>query len=233
MILLGLVLALLVAQPDLGQTMLVLGTWGVMFFMAGMPWLWIIALGAAGVGGAFAAYTMLPARRRPHRPLPDRRGRHVPGRHGPRGADPWRLVRASGRARARSSASSPTAMPTSSSRSPARSSASCSASSSCCIFAFIVLRGLTIALKEKDDFTRYAVAGLVIVFGFQSIINMARQSAADAGQGHDAAVHLLWRLVADRHRHLDGHGAGADAQAAGEAHADRASAVAAQAVPAE
>jgi cell division protein FtsW len=41
------------------------------------------------------------------------------------------------------------------------------------IFAFIVLRGLSIALREKDDFTRYAVAGLVIVFGLQSIINMA------------------------------------------------------------
>ena len=40
------------------------------------------------------------------------------------------------------------------------------------IFAFIVLRGLNTALKEHDDFTRYAVAGLVIVFGFQSIINM-------------------------------------------------------------
>src|SRR5690606_8584879 len=47
-ILLGLVIALLVAQPDFGQTMLVLGTWGVMFFMAGMPWLWIIGLGAVG-----------------------------------------------------------------------------------------------------------------------------------------------------------------------------------------
>jgi len=30
-----------------------------------------------------------------------------------------------------------------------------------------------IALRENDDFTRYSVAGLVIVFGFQSIINMA------------------------------------------------------------
>ena len=122
--------ALLVAQPDLGQTILVLGTWGVMFFMAGMPWLWIIALGAAGVGGAFAAYTSLPARGRPHRPLPDRRGRHVPGRHGPRGARSMAAGSASGRARARSSGSSPTAMPTSSSRWPARSSASCCASSS-------------------------------------------------------------------------------------------------------
>ena len=41
------------------------------------------------------------------------------------------------------------------------------------IFAFIVMRGLMIALKEHDDFTRYSVAGLVVVFGFQSIINMA------------------------------------------------------------
>ena len=40
------------------------------------------------------------------------------------------------------------------------------------LFAFIVLRGLNTALKEHDDFTRYAVSGLVAVFGFQSIINM-------------------------------------------------------------
>lgn len=60
MILLGLVLALLVAQPDLGQTMLVTGTWGVMFFMAGLPWLWIVVLGATGAAGLFAAYTVFP-----------------------------------------------------------------------------------------------------------------------------------------------------------------------------
>jgi len=59
-ILLGLVLSLLVAQPDLGQTTLVLGTWGVMFFMAGLPWLWIIALGVTGASGLFAAYTVFP-----------------------------------------------------------------------------------------------------------------------------------------------------------------------------
>jgi cell division protein FtsW len=40
------------------------------------------------------------------------------------------------------------------------------------IFAFIVLRGLNKALKEHDDFTRYAVGGLVTVFGLQSVINM-------------------------------------------------------------
>ena len=60
MILLGIVLALLVAQPDLGQTMLVLGTWGAMFFMAGMPWLWIVVIGGVGAFGAFGAYTVFP-----------------------------------------------------------------------------------------------------------------------------------------------------------------------------
>ena len=37
-ILFGIVAALLVAQPDLGQTILTTAVWGGMFFMAGMPW---------------------------------------------------------------------------------------------------------------------------------------------------------------------------------------------------
>jgi cell division protein FtsW len=40
------------------------------------------------------------------------------------------------------------------------------------LFAFVVLRGLSIALREHDDFNRYAIGGLVTMFGFQSIINM-------------------------------------------------------------
>jgi cell division protein FtsW len=40
------------------------------------------------------------------------------------------------------------------------------------LFAFIVLRGLRFALREQDEFTRLAVAGLVASFGFQSIINI-------------------------------------------------------------
>ena len=40
------------------------------------------------------------------------------------------------------------------------------------LFAFVVLRGLMIASRDTDDFSRYAIAGLVTVFGLQSIINM-------------------------------------------------------------
>src|SRR5690606_127637 len=40
------------------------------------------------------------------------------------------------------------------------------------LFAFVVLRGLSKAMQDKDDFSRYAVGGLVVLFGLQSIINM-------------------------------------------------------------
>jgi len=41
------------------------------------------------------------------------------------------------------------------------------------LFAFIVLRALTSAFKTEDAFTRFAVAGLAMLFGMQSAINMA------------------------------------------------------------
>src|SRR5690606_23360358 len=59
-LLFGIVAVLLVAQPDLGQTILTAAVWGGMFFMAGMPWLWIILLGGIGVGCRLTAYTLLP-----------------------------------------------------------------------------------------------------------------------------------------------------------------------------
>ena len=41
------------------------------------------------------------------------------------------------------------------------------------IFAFVVLRGLVLASKNEDPFCRFATAGLVMLFGVQSAINMA------------------------------------------------------------
>jgi cell division protein FtsW len=41
------------------------------------------------------------------------------------------------------------------------------------IFAFIVLRGLLMASRSEDPFCRFAAAGLVMLFGIQSAINMA------------------------------------------------------------
>ena len=41
------------------------------------------------------------------------------------------------------------------------------------LFAFIVLRALQHAMRNEDPFTRFAAAGLAILFGLQSAINMA------------------------------------------------------------
>lgn len=51
---------ILVAQPDIGQTMLVTAVWGTLFFVAGMSWLWIAVLGSAAIGGLIMAYFFIP-----------------------------------------------------------------------------------------------------------------------------------------------------------------------------
>ena len=52
--------ALLVAQPDFGQTMLICLTWGGLFFISGMSWMWILVFAGAGAGGILSAYTLVP-----------------------------------------------------------------------------------------------------------------------------------------------------------------------------
>jgi cell division protein FtsW len=53
------VVALLVMQPDFGQTMLVSLVWGALFYMAGMRFIWVMGLaGAAGLGLTAAFFTV-------------------------------------------------------------------------------------------------------------------------------------------------------------------------------
>lgn len=55
-LLLVIVVSLLVAQPDFGQTALVGAAWGMVFFMAGLSWSWIFALAGLGIAGGVIAY---------------------------------------------------------------------------------------------------------------------------------------------------------------------------------
>jgi cell division protein FtsW len=41
------------------------------------------------------------------------------------------------------------------------------------IFAFVVFRGLSLASRNADPFCRFAAAGLILLFGIQSCINLA------------------------------------------------------------
>ena len=171
MILLGLVLALLVAQPDLGQTMLVTGTWGVMFFMAGLSWLWIVVLGAAGVGGIFAAYSVFP-----HVAL--RIDKFLTGEGDTFQVDMGKeaLINGGWFGLGPGEGTIKRVIPDSHADFVFAVAGEEYGLIMCffimAIFAFIVLRGLNTALKEHDDFTRYAIGGLVTVFGLQSMINM-------------------------------------------------------------
>ena len=94
LVLLLMLVSLLVAEPDFGQTMLILMVWGALFFIAGMRMIWVMGLaGAAGVG-LFTAYLFVPHVARAHQALHESGlRRHLPGRHRDGSLLQWRLVR--------------------------------------------------------------------------------------------------------------------------------------------
>jgi len=50
----------LVLQPDFGQTMLVALVWSALFFLAGMRLVWVVGLGGAAALGLATAYMLIP-----------------------------------------------------------------------------------------------------------------------------------------------------------------------------
>ncbi|BCX17285.1 MAG: cell division protein FtsW [Geminicoccaceae bacterium] len=56
----GLVIGLLLLQPDLGMAAIVLATLGLQLFVAGLPWLLVLGLGGLAFAGALAAYELFP-----------------------------------------------------------------------------------------------------------------------------------------------------------------------------
>ncbi len=170
-ILFGIVMALLVAQPDLGQTMLVTATWGTMFFMAGMPWLWIILMLGVVASGAFGAYTFFPH-------VAARIDKFLTGEGDTFQIDTGReaIIRGGWFGQGPGEGSVKRILPDSHTDYIFSVAAEEFGILFCLViallFGFIVMRGLRFALRERDEFTRLAVAGLVVSFGFQSIINI-------------------------------------------------------------
>ena len=205
--------SLLVMEPDFGQTMLILMVWGALFFIAGMRMIWVAGLaGAAGLG-LFGAYLLVP---------------HVAGRikrfMNPASGDTFQVDMAMeafwnggwfglgpGEGIAKRS------LPDSHTDFVFAVAAEefgiilCLALVS--LFAFVVIRTLTRAYSSEDMFARFAASGLVDPVRRAGRDQHGGQPATDPRQGHDAALHLLWRLV----DHLAGlrrrHDAGTDAPA--------------------
>jgi cell division protein FtsW len=172
MILLCVVCALLVAQPDLGQTMLTAGTWGGLFFMAGLPWIWIVLLGGVGVTGFCAAYFVFPH-------VASRIDRFMTGEGDTFQTDTAReaIMGGSWLGKGPGEGTVKRILPDShtdfafSVIAEEFGIVTCMALAA--IFCFIVVRGLQVAFAQRDHFARLAISGLVLLFGLQSIINMS------------------------------------------------------------
>jgi len=170
-ILFGIVAALLIAQPDFGQTLLIASVWAALFFMAGMPWLWIAALGALGVVGIMMAYVFFPH-------VAGRINRFVSGE-----GDNYQvntgidaIVNGGWLGQGPGEGTVKNILPDSHTDFSFAVAAEEFGIIACmllvAVFAFIVLRGLAKSMNEKDGYIRMASAGLVLLFGFQSLINI-------------------------------------------------------------
>jgi cell division protein FtsW len=167
------VVALLVVQPDFGQTMLIVLVWGALFFTAGMRLIWVGGLaGLAGVGLVAAYFTV------PH--VAQRIQRFMD----PSSGDTFNVdlamesfARGGWFGRGPGEGTIKRILPESHTDFVFAVGAEEFGIVLClmllALFAFIVIRSLRHALRNDDPFLRFATAGLAILFGLQSAINMA------------------------------------------------------------
>ena len=168
-----LVVALLVLEPDFGQTMLILMVWGALFFMAGMRMIWVVGLAGAALGGLFSAYLFVPHVARRIKRFMD-----------PASGDTFQVdmatesfVRGGWLGQGPGEGTVKRILPDSHTDFVFAVAAEEFGIILCLIlvslFAFIVIRSLRNAYQTEDLFTRFATSGLAILFGVQSAINMA------------------------------------------------------------
>src|SRR5437899_2221922 len=171
--LLLMVVTLLVLQPDFGQTMLIALVWGTLFFMAGMRLIWVGGLaGLAGVGLVGAYFTV------PH--VTQRIQRFMDRGSG----DTFNIdlalesfARGGWLGRGPGEGTVKRLLPESHTDFVFAVGAEEFGIVLClallALFAFIVIRTLRHAIASSDPFIRFASAGLAMLFGLQSAINMA------------------------------------------------------------
>src|SRR5271157_1514926 len=171
--LLMIVVSLLVLQPDFGQTMLISLVWGALFYMAGMRMIWVIGLAAtAGVGLIAAFFTVPHVAQRINRFLD------------PASGDTFNtdiatesFIRGGWFGRGPGEGTIKRVLPEGHTDFVFAVAAEEFGVVLCLIlaalFAFIVIRALAKAMASDDPFIRFATAGLAMLFGLQSAINMA------------------------------------------------------------
>ena len=171
-ILYTIIIALLIIQPDFGMVVTVTGMFGVQFFLAGMPFMWVIGMVGFGVAGILSAYQLLP---------------HVASRIDrfldPASGDNYQVEKSMeafkhGGLLGRGPGEGLVKLHIPDSHTDFIFSVAgeefgllfCLMIVS--IFAFIVVRGFIKLSRETDMFTLITVGGLLTQFGIQAIVNM-------------------------------------------------------------
>ncbi|HVG52197.1 MAG TPA: putative lipid II flippase FtsW [Xanthobacteraceae bacterium] len=173
----------LVLQPDFGQTMLIVLVWGALFFMAGMRMVWVAGLGAAAGLGLLVAYSVIPHVSRRIKRFLD-----------PASGDTFQVdtaiesfMRGGWFGRGPGEGTVKRILPDSHADFVFAVAAEEFGIVICLVlaalFAFIVLRALGSAMRNEDPFSRFAIAGLAILFGTQSAVNMSVNLALIPAKG--------------------------------------------------
>ena len=182
LLLLG-VITVLVLQPDFGQAMLIAIVWGALFFMAGMRLIWVVGLGMTEAVGLAGAYATVPHVARRIKRFLD-----------PASGDTFQVdmavesfMRGSWFGRGPGEGTVKRILPDSHADFVFAVGAEEFGIVLCLIlvalFAFIVVRALASAMRNDDAFARFATAGLAMLFGMQSAINMAVNLALIPAKG--------------------------------------------------
>jgi cell division protein FtsW len=169
----GLTVALLLIQPDIGQTVLLTVAFGATFFMAGVPFRWILLLGGVAGAGLFSTYFLFA---------------HVASRVtkflSPEKADTHQIDRASEAIAAGGLFGRGPGEGVMKRHVPdlhtdfiysvaAEEYGLLFSLLLIGLFAFVALRGLFRAMRLSDPFEQVAAAGLFVLFAQQALINIA------------------------------------------------------------
>ncbi len=168
----GIVAALLIVQPDFGMTLTVTGMFGVQFFLAGMPFTWVIGMAVLGIIGIFGAYQLMP-----------HVASRIDGFLNPSSGDNYQVEKSldafsAGGWFGKGPGEGQVKLHIPDSHTDfIFSVAGEEFGLIVCLlivllFAFIVVRGFLRLGREHDLFTTIAVGGLLTQFGIQAIVNM-------------------------------------------------------------
>jgi cell division protein FtsW len=169
----ALAVGLLLIQPDIGQTLLITTTFMCVFFMAGVPLKWMAVLAAAAAGGVVSLYFMFGHMR-------DRLSRFT----NPEATDTHQIDRASEAIRAGGLVGRGVGEGVMKRYVPdlhtdfiysvgAEEFGLMLSLTLIGLYAFIVVRGMSRAIKLNDPFEQTAAAGLFVLIGLQATINVA------------------------------------------------------------